>query len=148
MKKKDLTKKKTVYPFCNFSQHLKNVPKVDEKEDKIVGGDIVNDISERPFQVAFEYAGIGFQFCGGAIVDDFTVLTAAHCCAGQAADEVVVRAGALRVENNPDGKVFEITKIIEDDRHSSSTKRYDGCILKTKEPLTSATGYVLVISVF
>ena len=43
---------------------------------------------------------------------------------------------------------IEITKIIEDDRHSSSTKRYDGCILKTKEPLTSATGYVFVISVF
>ena len=36
---------------------------MDENEDKIVGGDIVNDISERPFQVALE-TDFGFQFCG------------------------------------------------------------------------------------
>ena len=42
---------------------LKSIPNVDENEDKIVGGDIVNDISERPFQVALE-TDYGFQFCG------------------------------------------------------------------------------------
>ena len=42
---------------------LKNLPKVDEPEDKIVGGEDV-DISERPFQVVFEW--YGSLICGGA----------------------------------------------------------------------------------
>ena len=43
---------------------------MDENEDKIVGGDIVNDISERPFQVALE-TDFGFQFCGSIILTLF-----------------------------------------------------------------------------
>ena len=84
---------------------MKNIPIVDEQEDRIVGGDEVTDISQRPFQIAFEFADIGFQFCGGSIIDDYTVLTAAHCCVGQDAREVVVRAGALKVGKHADGKV-------------------------------------------
>ena len=106
---------------------------MDENEDKIVGGDIVNDISERPFQVALE-TDFGFQFCGmyniiltlffkwisilfvssillflvlgGSIIDDYTVLTAGHCCDNGPAEDYRVRAGALRVTHNADGKVI------------------------------------------
>ena len=53
--------------YLNYSNFLrnqvKNLPKVDEPEEKIVGGEDV-DISERPFQVVFEW--YGSLICGGA----------------------------------------------------------------------------------
>ena len=47
----------------NSRNQVKHLPKVNEAEDKIVGGHNV-DISERPFQVVFEW--YGSLICGGA----------------------------------------------------------------------------------
>ena len=76
-----------------FWNNVKNLPKVDEPEDRIVGGHDV-DISERPFQVVFQFYGT--IFCGGAWIGGNKVLTAAHCCDGTDASEVTVRAGSAR----------------------------------------------------
>ena len=43
---------------------------------------------------------------GGSIIDDYTVLTAGHCCDNGPAEDYRVRAGALRVTHNADGKVI------------------------------------------
>ena len=39
-------------------------------------------------------------------------------------------------------QTFEVVKIIVDPRYDAGHYKYDGCILKTSEPLTSAYGYV------
>ena len=65
-------------------------------DEKIVGGIIVGDLSERPYQVAFEY--LDSLRCGGAIIGDNVVLTAAHCCDGVYSEFVTVRAGTLQKE--------------------------------------------------
>ena len=49
---------------------------------------------------------IVFGFIGGSIIDDYTVLTAGHCCDNGPAEDYRVRAGALRVTHNADGKVI------------------------------------------
>ena len=80
-----------------------------EDETKIVGGNVVTDISQRPFQVSYELYFPGYfsvPVCGGAIIDDYTVLTAAHCCLDLINDDVIVRTGALKVPPaDEDGKV-------------------------------------------
>merc|ERR1711944_253240 len=70
-----------------FWNNVKNLPKVDEPEDRIVGGADV-DISERPFQVVFQW--YGSLICGGAWIGGNKVLTAAHCCDGSSASAVTV----------------------------------------------------------
>ena len=47
-----------------------------------------------------------FLVLGGSILDDYTVLTAGHCCDNGPAEDYRVRAGALRVTHNADGKVI------------------------------------------
>ena len=47
-----------------------------------------------PYQVSFRYNS-GFHFCGGAIFNENTIITASHCCEGQNPDEVKIVAGEL-----------------------------------------------------
>merc|ERR1712012_1008542 len=85
-------------------------------EPRIVGGDIIS-ISERPFQVGLEYSFFDFTFCGGSLIGSDKVLTAAHCCDGEAAD-------VFKVTMHPD--------------YSSSTVANDACVLSLAESVTDS----------
>jgi secreted trypsin-like serine protease len=50
-------------------------------QNKIVGGDAAVE-GQFPYQVSFRYQS-GFHFCGGAIYNERTIITASHCCDGQ-----------------------------------------------------------------
>ena len=76
-----------------YRDKVKDLPVVDEPEEKIVGGEDV-DISERPFQVVFLY--YGSLRCGGAWIGGKAVLTAGHCCDGVSASSVSVRMGSSK----------------------------------------------------
>ncbi|CAD0205769.1 unnamed protein product [Chrysodeixis includens] len=58
---------------------------------KIVGGEDI-DITEAPYQVSLVRRGR--HACGGAIIDNDIVLTAAHCVSGASPYEFQVRAGS------------------------------------------------------
>ena len=87
------------YNFYFFYRHYLERKLTFEDETKIVGGNVVTDISQRPFKVSYELYFPGYfsvPVCGGAIIDDYTVLTAAHCCLDLINDDVIVRTGALK----------------------------------------------------
>ena len=87
-------------------------------EPKIVGGDIIS-ISERPFQVGLEYSFFDFTFCGGSLIGPNKVLTASHCCDGEAADDLKVRIGT---DQNAEGGTVSLFSL-------SCIKCYLKCIL-------------------
>lgn len=60
-------------------------------DQQIVGGTRAS-IADHPYAVYLTTAD-GFQFCGGALVDDNKVVTAAHCAAGKQPADIVVVAG-------------------------------------------------------
>ncbi|CAG0891525.1 unnamed protein product [Darwinula stevensoni] len=63
-------------------------------DGRIVGGHNA-DIEDIPWQVSFQTRS-GFHFCGGSIKDSTHIITAAHCCDGQSASNLRVRAGSNR----------------------------------------------------
>lgn len=65
----------------------------DDVEAMIVGGTAAA-AGEFPFIVSVQTSS-GSHFCGGALLNANTVITAAHCAEGQSASRVRVRAGTL-----------------------------------------------------
>ena len=61
-------------------------------QDRIVGG-VDASISDYPWQVALT-SPFGYGFCGGSIINDSWVLTAAHCVSGESSSSLYIRAGA------------------------------------------------------
>lgn len=59
---------------------------------EIVGGTTAS-LGEFPYIVSLSYSGS--HFCGGVLLNAYTVLTAAHCSVSYSASSVKVRAGTL-----------------------------------------------------
>jgi hypothetical protein len=68
-------------------------------------------VSENPWQVALTSSD-GEQFCGGSIVSDRVIVTAAHCTQGQAEGDIAIRAGATDLTSD-DGQTRNVTTVIE-----------------------------------
>jgi len=62
-------------------------------QQKVVGGVDV-DIKDYPWQVALTSSASGSGFCGGSIIGDSWVLTAAHCVNGTSASGLYIRGGS------------------------------------------------------
>ena len=59
---------------------------------EIVGGQIA--LSPIPWQVSLQNGGA--HFCGGIILDTFTILSAAHCFQRDSVDGYSIRAGSTK----------------------------------------------------
>ncbi|KAF2895635.1 hypothetical protein ILUMI_10545 [Ignelater luminosus] len=75
-------------------KRLSVVPRIPAPAPKIVGGK-----EAEPHSIAFQVAVLeGFNFCGGSIIRDDAVLTAAHCVDKARSTEVIVGAHNIQEE--------------------------------------------------
>jgi secreted trypsin-like serine protease len=77
-------------------------------DQQIVGGNRAS-IADYGYTVFLTTAD-GFQYCGGTLVDDDKVVTAAHCAVGRSPADVVVVGGREDKESNA-GTVSPVTEI-------------------------------------
>lgn len=77
-------------------------------DGRIVGGKDTT-IEENPWQVSMVY--FGSHRCGGSIIGQSTILTAAHCSRGLSATWVDVRAGSTNVRQG--GRVVSVNRMVE-----------------------------------
>jgi trypsin len=105
--------------------------------EKIVGGDIAEPNSI-PFQVSMQRGGLfGFShMCGGSVMNENTIITAAHCCDGMNARDLQVVAGEHDLSRN-DGteQTRAVSKVVGHEDFKPFTLNNDMCLLILDSPL-------------
>ncbi|MFF3916096.1 S1 family peptidase [Streptomyces sp. NPDC001852] len=92
----------------------------------IVGG-TTTTTAAYPFVMQITDAS-GSQFCGGTLVAANKVVTAAHCMAGESADNVRVVGGRTNL-NGTDGTVSKVSKIWVNPDYTDATNGHDVAVL-------------------
>ncbi|KAI1286711.1 Plasma kallikrein [Halotydeus destructor] len=103
---------------------------------RIVGGRRALD-GEFPHQVSLQSRGSrggSDHFCGGSVISDRWILTAAHCLSGERVDRMVGFVGANNLRSK-DGLTVKFEKAIRHSGYNSRTVQNDIALLKTREPM-------------
>ena len=107
-------------------------------EPRIVGGTTANP-ADNPFQVALLQANIannqGAQFCGGSLLRDRFVVTAAHCSDFVTANQVQVLTGTRRLDGTGDRR--NVRRIVIHPQWNANTFNNDVAVWELD---TAATG--------
>ena len=108
---------------------------------QVVGGTAVPN-GKYPFIVALlntQFGSTPFQqqFCGGTLIDQDSVLTAAHCVFGASAEPLRVTVGRTVLDNSNQGKVRAVSSIsIHPLYIPSLDDAFDAAVLKLSNPVS------------
>ena len=95
-------------------------------QQKVVGGVDVN-IKDYPWQVALTSSPNGSGFCGGSIIGDSWVLTAAHCVNGDSPGSLYIRCGSSSSFASG-GDSYSVSQIIVHPNYSGNS--YDFALVE------------------
>lgn len=115
-------------------------------ETKITGGTDAS-ISEFPWQV---YLTSGNFRCGGSIIGDTWVLTAAHCALDASGtpispSRVFVKVGANNAFNTSEGVVYSADRVIPHERYNDQTLENDIALIRLSSRITSPNARPIAI---
>lgn len=106
-------------------------------EERIINGESI-DIQEVPWQVALNKDFKGY--CGGSIMSDRIILTAAHCLEGRLPVDLTVRAGSNYVEHGGQLVNVQDFKIHKDYKNTPQALYNDVGVVILAEPLIFGPG--------
>ena len=109
---------------------------------QIVGGSDA-DIADHPWMVSIASLPNYNQYCGGSIIDEEWVLTAAHCLSG---NQIGIRAGVTN-RNDNSGQDRISAQIINHGDFVSATSGMDIALIRVSEPFDFSDPNVAMIPV-
>lgn len=128
----------SLFPSLSFSSLLPSalytrrpacgVPNV----NRIVGGTVVR-INKYPWTA--QLITNGFLFCGGALINDRYVLTAAHCVLGQKASSLSVRLLQLNRSSKNSGIMRSVASLNVHKKYNTDTLVNDIALIKLNKPI-------------
>jgi len=100
---------------------------------RIVGGE-TTEVNEYPWKI---YVQIGKGRCGGSLLSDQWMLTAAHCVQPVTKSSLEVRLGEHRLSTSSESQLLKpgIEKIVLHPNYDNKTKNYDLALLKLGAPV-------------
>lgn len=110
-----------------------SIPQYFITENRIVGGTQAQE-GEFPFIVSLQakswWSNNFSHFCGGSIISDEWILTAAHCVEGGYLNNGRIVAGLYQLKNDTNAEKFTPVKVIKHPRWNSKTMDYDFALVK------------------
>ncbi|XP_017772356.1 PREDICTED: chymotrypsin-1-like [Nicrophorus vespilloides] len=98
---------------------------------RIVGGENAAD-GQFPYQISLRYGGS--HSCGGSILDDNTILCAAHCVDGRTPSMMTVVVGSNALSQG--GDTYQVKSFVVHEKYDSYRIQNDVSILKLESPIT------------
>jgi len=126
---------------------------VSSTSPRIVGGDPVTNTTSFPWLVALigRYNGIDptslyyyRQFCGGTIINQSWILTAAHCTENKTADGIAIVAGTYNLTTSM-GELRNVKAIYEHEDYDPSILMHDIALLELEEPLELSDSVEIIL---
>ncbi|XP_057318534.1 chymotrypsin-2-like [Microplitis mediator] len=100
-------------------------------QGRIVNGNDAQ-LGEIPYQVSLQTPYSSFHFCGGSILSEFYVITAAHCVIGKFPSDIKVVAATIDLKNPQ--STHEVMKIVVHEKYNGmDSGRHDIALLKVKK---------------
>lgn len=96
---------------------------------RIIGGQTARP-RQFPHQISIQY--YDSHACGGSIINEYWILTAAHCIVPSMADGLVVKAGSLNLRN---ANTYEISLMISHEKYLDDESHNDIGLLRTRKPI-------------
>ncbi len=133
-----------------FVQSGERAQAQDQHHDgRIIGGTAVPD-GKYKFVAALLNVNFGStefqqQFCGGALIDRDSVLTAAHCVEGESASALRVTVGKTVLDSNQ-GQKRAVSSIFIHPKWNNSTSAHDAAVLKLKSSVSGIAPVKLATS--
>ncbi|XP_037792948.1 venom serine protease 34-like, partial [Penaeus monodon] len=115
---------------------------------RIVGGEEVQPAHKYPWQIGLKYEGGNGYWCGGAVINDRYILTAAHCLFDsegnqESAEGLVVGVGDHLMSSTSDDvaatELISVEKVILHPQYNKQTFDNDIALLKLSKVLTFST---------
>ena len=98
----------------------------------ILGGTSTN-INQAPYQISME--SNGSHICGGSIISNRWILSAAHCLVGASANSITIHAGSTDQTNNSVGQRIVAQTIYVHPNYNSTTLENDVALIYLSQPL-------------
>lgn len=121
---------------CTTSTKLSNIEHATEidMETRIIGGEDAK-LGQFPYQVSLRNALNRQHFCGGSIISQRFILTAAHCTQGLNALPFFVDAvvGAIRLKGG--GFTVKLNKIIPHQNYNPKKLQNDISLIRTRQDI-------------
>lgn len=97
---------------------------------KIVGGQII-EVESVPYIAALIFNG--GQICGGSIISNQWILSAAHCRSTSNPTDFKIRTGSSRTTRG--GTLSDVSEIIVHPNYDPDTENFDFMLMKLKRPI-------------
>ncbi|CAO1431447.1 unnamed protein product [Diamesa serratosioi] len=139
---KHVKKEFTINPLIlNAQSHTVSVSQCDYSTALIVGGQKTK-LGEYPHMAAIAWRDLDGDLlfnCGGSLISERYVLTAAHCGIYLGKPPVLVRLGDQNLKTRDDGaneKDFSIAQFIKHESYTSKSRYYDIAVIKLTRDVT------------